>query len=140
MRSGVRTWLLLVVFKQNTFMTNPHFWAKCLFSDKHWGIKSHYWPLECLTVVEMLFCLTGDLKKPHFLVDWSIKKLCVYVMLTYSWPTSQKWNFEKILKNMGDTNFHIAIFQGVLGKLAWNDLNSAEYGQISLYFITYDPI
>ena len=86
-------------------MTNPYFWAKCLFYDKNWGIRSHYQPVEWLTVLEMLLWLTEALKTPHFLFDWSMKKWCKYVMLIYSWPTSQKWNFEKILKNIGDTDF-----------------------------------
>ena len=29
-------------------------------------------------------------------------------MLIYSGPTSQKWNFEKILKNKGDTIFRVS--------------------------------
>ena len=88
----------------------------------------------------MLLWLIEALKTPHFLFDWSMKKWCKYVMLIYSWPSSQKWNFEKILKNIGVTNFQWAIFLGVLGKWAQNDLNSADYGQISLYFSTYHPI
>ena len=102
MRSGVRIWLLLVVFNQSIFMTNPYFWAKCLFYDKNWGIRSHYQPVEWLTVLEMLLWLTEALKTPHFLFDWSMKKWCKYVMLIYSWPTSQKWNFEKDIKKTED--------------------------------------